>query len=176
MTVLAPLRIAGQGMTSSSVQGLIATAAGAPVRGALVRLTNRGTGTVRQVVAREDGTFRFENVPVGGGYRLEARALGLAPGSVDDLVLHVGDRVTRNFVLNEQRAQTLSDVQIRGSDLRDAGAGGPAYSIAGSAVRNLPLRDRNFVGLLAMAPLAAGGSALSVSGQHSRFNAIQIER
>jgi Carboxypeptidase regulatory-like domain/TonB dependent receptor len=171
-----PLRpLLAQGVAGASLRGTVVTASGSPVPGARIALTNASTGNVVTVTTRDDGTFDLENVSVGGPYTLETRALGFEPASISAIVLHVGDRMTPRIVLSRTQRQTLDAVMIRGSSLRDAGAGGPAYSIPGEAVRQLPLLNRDFVGLLAMAPQATGTGALSVSGQHVKFNAVQVD-
>ncbi|MDQ6888076.1 MAG: TonB-dependent receptor [Gemmatimonadota bacterium] len=173
---LVPLSpVLAQGVASAAVHGTIVTAAGDPAAGALVTLINTSTGTFRRVAVGSRGVFLFENVPVGGPFRLEGRFIGFEPASIDGITLHLGDRLSRQLVLGVPHPHRLDDVEVRGSSLRDAGAGGPAYSIPGEAVRNLPLLNRNFVGLFAMAPQATGASALSISGQHSKFNAIQVD-
>jgi hypothetical protein len=161
-----------QGLSGASVQVSVAGPTGAPVSSATVTLLNTSTGTTREGVSDANGISIFETVPVGGPYRVTARHIGYQPTSLDDIVLHVGDRIVRQLVLAE--IGTLGTVTVRGATLRDPGAGGPAYSITGEDIRNLPLLNRDFVGLFGIAPQATGAS-LSVSGQHSRFNSIQID-
>ena len=129
----------------------------------------------RQALSRDDGRFHFENLPVGGPYELTVHALGCEPAREPGIVLHLGDRVSRTIVMVAPIARRLDEVVVRESILRDAGAGGPAHTIAGDVARRLPLANRDFVGLLATAPQASGSSLLSISGQHNRFNAIQVD-
>jgi hypothetical protein len=166
-----------QGLTGASVAGTVVNADGAPVPGASVTLLNSSTGIRLSLTARSQGEFLFDNVPVGGPYRLEARSIGLLPASIGGITLHLGDRFTRQLVLGGQRAKQLEDVLVKTSTLRDPGAGGPAYNISGDAIRKLPLLNRDFTGLFAMAPQATAttASGLSISGQHVRFNAIQVD-
>jgi hypothetical protein len=164
-----------QGITGASVTGTVVNANGAPVPGALVSILNTSTGARLAVTSRGGGEFLFDNVPVGGPYTLEARSIGLEPAAITGITLHLGDRLTRTIVLGGQRARQLEEILVKESSLRDAGAGGPAYNISGDAIRKLPLLNRDFVGLLAMAPQAIGSSSLSISGQHVRFNAIQVD-
>lgn len=163
-----------QGIASAAVSGRVLTPAGLPIPAAELRLTSMSTGATRATMASARGHFGFENVPVGT-YRLEARAIGSLPARLDGLVLHLGDRATRDVVLSSSGAPVLERVVVTDNPLRDAGAGGPAYFIPGDAVRRLPLRDRNFLGLLAMAPQATGSGVPSIGGQYTRFNAIQVD-
>jgi hypothetical protein len=165
-----------QGVTGASVAGRVVTSTEEPVPGAIVTLVNTSTGAVRRTVVGARGVFVFENVPVGGPYRLEARSMGSELASIDPIVLGLGDRVVRQLVLGD-RAQTIETVVVSGGNLRDSGSGGPTYSISAAEIEAVPLLDRDFVGLLSLAPELTGVSSgsFSVSGQHSRFNAIQID-
>jgi len=166
---------AAQGVTGAALTGRVITTDGAPIRGAVIRLLNGSTGTGRQTQTAEDGRFHFEDVPVGGPYELSARALGYEPVRELALTLHLGDRVGRTIVMRAPLARRLDEVVVRESPLRDAGAGGAAYAIPGDVGRRLPIVNRDFVRLLALAPQATGSTLLSVSGQHNRFNAIQVD-
>lgn len=173
--LLIPLRsLPAQGVAGASVSGSVVASSGKPVANATVSLRDSTTGAIRTWTTHATGAFAFDNVQVGP-YILQTRAVGFSPASITGIVLHVGDKLQTQVVLKENETQQLDAVLIRGSTLRDAGAGGPAYSIPGDAVRRLPLLNRDFVGLFAMAPQATGAIAYSISGQHSRFNAIQVD-
>lgn len=176
MVVHSPRSMSAQGLTGASVQGTVVRLAGVPVEHPLVTLLDGSTGSIRRTTGNAKGAFVFENVAVGGPYRIEVRALGLEPTSIEGITLHLGDRLVQQIVMDEQRARVIDTVTVEAASLRDAGAGGPVYSIPGEAVRRLPLLDRDFVGLLATVPQATiSQGALSISGQHSRFNAIQVD-
>lgn len=171
-----PLRTAfAQGVAGASVRGSVSTEPGSPIANARVSLVSASTGNVFKTVTRDDGGFAFENVPVGGPYSLEATAIGMRPSLIGGITLHLGDKLVRQLVLNGAQAHTMEDIVVRGSGLRDAGSGGPAYSIPGEAVRGVPLLDRDFTGLLGMTSQAVGSNKISVSGQNDKFNALQVD-
>lgn len=173
--LLFPFAIGGaQGISGGAIQGRIATAAGEWFSNARVSLVDSSTGRYQRGVSGTTGRFFFENVPVGGPYTLEVRAIGFVPTAITGIVVHLGDRLTRDVVLSPF-AHQLEAVVVNPGREHDAGAGGPVHDIPGEAVRSLPLRKRDFVGLLAMAPQAAGAPNLSINGQHTRLNAIQVD-
>ena len=170
-----PPAAAAQGVTGAALSGQVLAGDSSAIRGAIVLLRNASTGAGRRALTRDDGRFHFENVPVGGAYELTARALGYEPVREAGLALHLGDRVTRTIVMRAPIAQRIDEVIVRESSLRDAGAGGAAHAISGDIAQRLPLANRDFVGLLALAPQASGSTLLSIGGQHNRLNAIQVD-
>ena len=170
-----PCLVKAQGAAGASVRGTVTTETGAAIANARISLLNTSTGNVFRVATGERGEFDFENLPIGGPYTLEAAAIGMRPTTIAGIVLHLGDHFSRALVLSATAAHRLNDVVIRGSALRDPGSGGAGYSIPGEAVRGMPLRDRDFTGLFGMAPQATGAGNVSVTGQHFRYNAIQVD-
>ena len=164
-----------QGLAGASVRGTVIAESRRPVSAARVALTNTATGNVWRVVTPANGTFLFDNLPVGGPFTLDARAIGHQPVVRTGIMLRVGDRVTIDVPLDAAQARTLDAVVVRSSSQRDAGAGGPNDAVSGEAARRLPLLDRNFIGLFALSPLTSGNPPLAIGGQHPRFNAIQID-
>lgn len=166
--------LGAQGLSSSSIEGAVVADDSTPVRGAVVTLRGTQTGTSRTFTTGAGGRFVFESVEIGS-YRIDARAIGLLPVTIERLVLHLGDRLRLDLTLGRRLANALEPVAISVPALRDAGAGGPSVSIPREAIRSLPLLDRDFVGLFSVSSQAAGRDALWVSGQHSRFNGIQVD-
>jgi hypothetical protein len=175
LVVLAWPSASAQGVSGAAFSGRVLGSDSSAMRGAVVQLRNAGTGAANRTLSRDDGRFHFENVPVGGPYELTVQALGYEPVREGDIALHLGDRVTRTIVMRASTVRRLDEVVVRESMLRDAGAGGPAHIIAGNVARRLPLANRDFVGLFAMASQASGSTLLSISGQHNRLNAIQVD-
>ena len=168
----------GQGLAGASVRGTVSEQSSGSttvVAAAFVTLTNTATGNVWRAVTSERGTFLFDDLPVGGPFTLGVRAIGYQQTLLTGIVLHAGDRVTTDVTLDQAQARTLDAVVVRATSGRDAGAGGPANFIPGDVARRLPLLDRRFTGLFALSPWTSGNPPLSIGGQHSRFNAIQVD-
>ncbi len=166
----------GQGTSGASILGKVEDAHDRRIAGATVTLRDTSTGFARRTTSSENGNFFFENLAVGGPYEIKVIALGFSPVVTDGTLLHIGERAVVRIRMSETRAQSLRDVRVEGtSDLRNGGAGGPAYLIPAAAIRNLPLLNRDFTGLFGIAAQATGPSSLNVSGQHAKFNAIQVD-
>jgi hypothetical protein len=172
-TTVVPHAGRAQGLSGSEVSGTVRLADGRPADNAVVVLVDRNSGAQRSSRTRAGGAYRFDNVDVGS-YRIEARAIGSAAASTNSLELHLGDRLRLDIVLGAQ-VTVLDDATITARMLRDAGAGGPAVTVAGRAARNIPLINRDVTGLFLLTSHALGSQGLWISGQHSRYNAIQID-
>lgn len=172
-SLLAPLTAQAQGLAGSEVSGTVRSANGRAVSDVMIILRNRSTGAERKTRTVENGGYRFEDVDVGT-YRLDARAIGIKAASIDSLDVHLGDRVRIDVTLGAT-ATILDDAVIVATHQRDPGAGGFAETIAGRAARNIPLANRDFLGLLTLSSQSLGRDGLWITGQHSRYNGIQID-
>lgn len=171
--VTMPGTVAGQGLSGATIDVTV-TRAGVPSPGVEITLTGIGTGAVRTAIAGIAGTHSFQNVPVGD-YRIVGRAVGLPPATLDSIAVHVGERLRINLIFTPSAGQALPTVTILTSQLRDAGAGGPATFVSRKALQAFPAIDRDFLGIFGLSGQSTGPSSLWISGQHSRFNAIQID-
>jgi hypothetical protein len=170
--------IHGQGLAGASVTGTVTDQSSGSTKlitAAVVTLTNTATGNVWRAVTSERGTFRFDDLPVGGPFMLAVRAIGYHQTLLTGVVLHAGDRVTADVILDHVQARTLDAVVVGARGAREERGRRAGKFIPGDVARRLPLLDRRFVGLLALSPWTSGNPPLSIGGQHSRFNAIQVD-
>ncbi|MGK2960608.1 MAG: TonB-dependent receptor [Gemmatimonadaceae bacterium] len=165
---------AAQGLSGAAVDVTVVTAEGAPVPGATITMIARSTGAIRAGAADRAGTLSFDNVAVGS-YRVTARVMGRRPSGIDSIGVHLGERLRIRLVMDAATPQDLGTVTVTTSSLRDGGAGGSATHVSRAALRGIPLLNRDFLGLLGVSSQAVGPGSLWVSGQHSRFNGIQID-
>ncbi len=176
LTVIATLAstdaLPAQGLTGGVVHVTVQSRRGDPVN-ATVTLYDYRTGASVNTNA-QTGERSFDNLVVGF-YRIEARAIGMLPALLDSVELHIGERVRVRLMLDSIATHGLDAVIVSASTLRNAGAGGPATFISRALLQGLPLLDRNFAGLFGLSSHASGPGSLWVSGQHSRFNSIQID-
>lgn len=167
-----------QGVTTAALQGTVMSQDRAPLANAIVTVLNTSTGQRLQAVTRSNGRYVLENVPAGGPYVIEVRAIGFEAGRKTDITLALGQRFTADFSLTPTVVQ-LEELTITATvdPLINTGRTGPAQTISNKTIETLPLLGRNFTDLVLAAPnvvpTSTGGR--SVGGQNNRFNTIQID-
>ena len=171
-------KLVAQGVTTAAVQGTVRQATGAPVEGAIVTITNRSTGARVQATTQPNGKFFMENVPVGGPYTIETRAIGFEAAKRDNVMLSLGQRFISDFSLTQQvvEVEEIAVTAETGDPVMNTAKTGVAQSIGDTAINRLPILGRNFTDLVATTPQVAGVSGgVSAAGQNNRFNSIQID-
>ncbi|PYP13271.1 MAG: hypothetical protein DMD56_01140 [Gemmatimonadetes bacterium] len=141
-----PRLLNAQGVTTAAIQGTVAGEDGTPIAGASVRITNLSDGRRWGVSTRSRGGYLFEDVAVGGPYRIEVRALGFAPQARTGIVLALNQRLVAEFTLLPaavELAPVAVDVHGAPPRARDAAAadchrGSRGDPGAGGAVRRPP--------------------------------------
>jgi Carboxypeptidase regulatory-like domain/TonB dependent receptor-like, beta-barrel len=166
-----------QGVTSGSVRGRVTSAAGGPVVGAEVTLTNTQTGFRYQATSRDGGRFDIENVTPGGPFTLAARIIGYRPTQQSGIQVSLGQVVEVNLQMASAAVQLSAVTVSAGAEnpLTSTSRTGASSFITDSMISNLPSLGRNFTDLMATSPLVNGGSYPSIAGQNNRYNNIQID-
>ena len=157
--------------TKAELFGVVRDPAGLPAGGAVVELTNTGTGFSRRMVAGADGVYQFLALPPGS-YRLSASHPGFSPLQRDGITLRVGDRLLVDLALvigdSSQRVEVTA-----AAPLLQANRGTVSFNVEQRKVVTLPLDGRNFVPLVALAPgvaLPPGNLLPRVNGSRPRVS------
>src|SRR5438874_4873051 len=103
--------LSAQGVTAAAVRGAVIDEAGQPVQDAIVTLRNTSTGARFESKSRAGGIYNFENVPVGGPYTLDARAIGYTPVSRTDFNLNLGQALKLDLKMG-RAAVTLATINV----------------------------------------------------------------
>src|SRR6059058_4111655 len=85
--LLATLLVA-HAQSSTSLRGVITDPTGAVIPGAVVSLTNQGTGFKRQTLSGEDGVYQFLQAPPGT-YEVTAEKAGFTTVARDTVQLQI---------------------------------------------------------------------------------------
>ncbi len=164
-----------QGVTGSALTGAVTTDKGEKAVGVPVQLRNPATGDTFHTVSNAAGIYFIDHVPPGGPYTLTATAEGFQPIVSEDILLALGQRLTRDIKLRAELVEEISVVAHADANA-DKGRTGPSTTRKNAEIVELPLSGRNFTSLIGTDPrVNITGDGFSIAGQNSRFNNIQID-
>ena len=176
--------LAAQGTTTAAMHGTVTAESGAPIQGAIVRVTNESNGRRWEIATRSGGRFFFEDLAVGGPYRIEVRALGFVPEVRNGITLSLGERIGAHFAL-KPAAVALEPVTVTANvdPVLNSGRAGPAEIISRSRIAETPNHGRDFLTLATMSPQTvmspSSGSAptggITIGGLNRLLNSFQID-
>jgi hypothetical protein len=149
MTALAGgLAEAQQG--SSAIRGRITDQGQGVLPGVAITVTHAGSGTVRETVSGEDGTYLVPGL-IPGPYKVSAVLQGFSRLTQEDLVLRVGTTLQVDLTLRVGGLEESLTVEAEAPqvDLTAAQVGG---NVSTSEIANLPNGNGNFTGLIAILP------------------------
>ncbi|MGI8480622.1 MAG: carboxypeptidase regulatory-like domain-containing protein, partial [Chthoniobacterales bacterium] len=193
-----PVRVAGQGVTSSAIAGIITDASGNPVTGADVSIVDTSSGTSYRATTRAGGRYDVTNVRTGGPYRITARANGQSAtksGLITTLeqTLEADLRLSASATAAPSRAQTETTVTtdttggattervvVQGTsveDLYSTDRTGTSTYVSRQEINNLPTITRSLNDYIRLTPQIStlGRQGAVAAGQNNRSNNIQID-
>ena len=92
---------------NSSMTGTVADATGAVIPGAVVTLISPSTGKAFTETTDNKGSYRFSNVPAGGGYKATFSHAGFSTAVVSDITLTVSVPRTQNAKLTAGSVESI---------------------------------------------------------------------
>ena len=137
-------------VNKSNLVGVVRDSSGAAVPGVTIRITNTGTGAVRQEVTDDSGLYRASLLDVGT-YSLEAEKTGFKKILKPGILLPVGETVTADFALEVGALAETVTVSAQGEQLRTE-TGSIGSTLESQSLAKLPTIGRNpyvFVALTA---------------------------
>jgi outer membrane receptor protein involved in Fe transport len=143
--------LAGDGLVwaqanSATFYGTVVDPTGAAVPGAIVSLIAAGTGAAITKITADAGEFAFTFVPAGT-YTLRISAKAFKTYSSPGLILTAGQQVRQRFQLD--LGSVTDTVTVEGaSPLVNTVSAQQLHNYNLTDVRELPLQNRNFTGLL----------------------------
>lgn len=150
--------------TFGSITGTVTDPSGLAVPGAVVRVTNAGTGAVRQVTTGSTGVFRVPSLDVGA-YSLTVGAKGFTTYSASNLNLTANEVMNVDVHLTIGAAATVVQVQ-GGAPTIDTATSDISDQMSNTAVEQLPLESRHdggTGGIYTVATMQAGTGKQSTS-------------
>ncbi len=154
-------------VTTSSIQGVIA-----PAAGGTVTATHVPTGTVYTGTVNSSGSFTLSNMRVGGPYKVEIVKNGETPIIYEDVYLELG----QPFVLNQKagndvKTTDIAEVVLTGTRT-NTNKGGAATNVGLKQIQELPQASRSITEFTRLTPQANGNS---FAGRDARYNNLQID-
>src|SRR6516164_1391419 len=134
--------------STTSLRGVVTDQTGAVIPGAIVSLTNGGTGFKRQALSGEDGVYQFLQAPPGT-YQVTVEKTGFTTVTRDTVQLQVNTPGTLDLRMNVGATTDVVNVEADATAINtvDASIGNP---FSETQVRQLPLETRNVVELLSL--------------------------
>jgi hypothetical protein len=152
-------------ITTGTISGTVVDSQGGRVPGATVTLVSESRGTRgSSVVTNGDGDYVIPNV-TPDRYTIEVAMDGFKTLLRKGIQVSSGDRVSVGMLTIELGGQSeIVNVQAD-TPLIQAQSAERSFTIAAAAVENLPLSNRNFASLAALAPGVVGTQRVGGGGQ-----------
>src|SRR6266852_1089666 len=159
-----------------AINGTVTDPSGSSVPNAQVKATESATGIDHTTVTTSDGTFAFQDIPLGF-YKVTVSATGFPPYTVDKVEVAAGTIYTLAVKLTLQQTTTTVEVSAAAITL-DTTTQTQNMTITSDVVQHIPLNGRDFTQLIGVAPgfggYAAGGFG-SVNGTRANQINWQID-
>ncbi len=174
LIVLGPTRLAGQGVTTSAVSGIVTDQTGNPLALATVTAEHLPSGTQYRAVVREGGAYTIPNMRVGGPYRVTVSAIGFTPRTEDDVFLTLAQTARLDFRLQRQAVQ-LQELAVTAEidPVLNSSRTGAATTITPEQVALLPSVKRSTRDLTRLDPRSDGN--FSFAGRNWLYNNVSLD-
>ena len=177
----------GQGITTGSVQGVVADPSGSVVSGAQVELSSDASGMKRSTISSGDGTFKFLAVPVGV-YKVVVSAQNFSNTTVDNVTVQSGATTNLSQVLLHIGATEQVEVNGSAATLLETTDAQVTTTFDTQTIQNIPLNN-GFDTIAEVIPgvVSTGGRTygdnfsndngdnFAVNGQSGRYNNFEID-
>ena len=154
-------------VTTSSLNGKVTDANGAPVPGAAVVAVHTPSGTQYYAVVNAEGRYAINGMRSGGPYKVEVSCLGYQTVTFTDVTLQLAESFSLNAWLKDD-SQMLSEAVVVSSanskfSVEKTGA---ATNINKSQIEALPTVSRSITDVTRLSPY--GGNGMSFAGTDGR--------
>ena len=170
----APYPLSGQGVTTSSMSGLVTASDGPPPASAMIVAEHVPSGTQYRAVTRGGGAYSIPNMRIGGPYRVTATAIGFAPKAEENVFLSLGQTFRLDFMMVRQAVRLEELAVLAGRDeVLNAGRSGAATFIDPLKVTLLPSIKRSTRDLTRLDPRSDGN--FSFAGRNWLYNNVSLD-
>lgn len=181
VALLVQFTATAQGVTTSSMDGVIRDANGEALIGATVQAIHTPTGTTYGTITNEDGIYRIPSMRVGGPYRVNFSYVGYKEQTRENVYLSLGQTYQLNTVLQEE-AIALEGVEVvaDASAIIDGSRDGQSTTVNEELINSIPTISRSIADYARFNPLASvsegnDGFSFSIAGQNNRYNSFYVD-
>src|SRR3989441_733985 len=144
---------------NATLGGTVADATGALIPGVTITATNVATGIVTSVLTNEAGAYNFASIQ-SGTYKVSAELPGFQTQTYNNVALGVSQQVRLNFTLQVGTVAQSVEVSVAADTLIATSSSSVGSVLPDSKIKDLPLVDRNVLGLVTTQPgIQMGGMA-----------------
>ena len=171
---LASSQLFAQGVTTSSLGGIVTSEKEGSMAGATVIALHEPSRTRYGASTRENGQFNILNMRVGGPYTISVSYVGYKKESRSGVFLNLGQDARQDFRLVEEAVRG-EEVLVTGrqDDVMNSGRTGAATFIIPALVMELPSIKRSTRDLTRLDPRSDGN--FSFGGKNWLFNNISLD-
>src|SRR5215510_658259 len=145
-----------------AITGTVTDVKGGAIAGATVTVSNTQTGAERVLKTNADGNYEAPLLDIGT-YKVTASAAGFETKSLDNVELHVGDKLPIDIQLPPTGTAEVVNVTAAASIIQTESSDRGSV-ITGRQITELPLSGRNFTLLATQLPGVARGSNVGFGG------------
>lgn len=178
--VVLPAPAAAQQITSG-IEGQVTTAAGVPVAGASVVVTDTRTDASRTLTTGADGAFRVDSLVTGGPYTVTATSGGYEGQTVENVFINLQGNSRLTFALSDGAAGSDTTIVVTGARVQlSQRAIGPGQSFGVDAIESFPSISRDIRDIIRIDPRVSLDRSnevdrVSCLGGNDRTNAFTVD-
>jgi hypothetical protein len=171
---LVPTLLPAQGVTTSSMSGIVTDLNGIPLPEATVSAVHLPSNTSYRAIVRPGGAYTIPNMRIGGPYRVTVAAIGFQPLAKADIQLALG-QVFRYDARLERQVVQLQELEVATTrdQVLSAGRTGAATFVEHEQVLMAPSVKRSIRDLTRLDPRSDGN--FSFAGRNWLYNSISVD-
>jgi outer membrane receptor protein involved in Fe transport len=162
-----------QGVTTSSITGIVRDAQGLPIPGATIVAYHEPSGTTYEAVSLGDGRFSMPAMRVGGPYTVTASLGGFDTHTTRNVFLGLGVATDVSVTLGIAAVSEEVTVMGQADPVFSSERTGAGTAVSREAIATLPTISNRLESFVRLTPQA--GANLSFAGQDNRLNNITVD-
>lgn len=171
--LMIPVLAVGQGVTTSTLTGVVTDTTGETLPGANVTAVHTPSGTTFGTTTLVDGSYRISNMRVGGPYTIRVSFVGYRTFVIEDVFLRLGETYVQNATLSSEDIELEEFVvTAMGDRIFNQERTGASTNVTSDRIASIPTITRSINDLTKLTPQSSG---TSFAGRDNRFNNYTID-